>query len=133
MHNTSSEGQGKRLTVHLPWPPTVNHYWRYGQRRVHLAPAGYRYRTDTEAALLSQGIWRQQVRAPYCVKIAAFPPDHRRRDLDNTLKAVLDALQHSRILADDSLIDQLEIRRGEKIEGGQILVEISTLEACEPS
>jgi crossover junction endodeoxyribonuclease RusA len=41
----------------------------------------------------------------------AFPPDRRRRDLDNIQKPVLDALQHAGVYEDDSQIDLLVTRR----------------------
>jgi crossover junction endodeoxyribonuclease RusA len=45
------------------------------------------------------------------VTIDAYPPDRRRRDLDNVLKAALDALTHCGIWADDSQVAELRIRR----------------------
>ena len=41
----------------------------------------------------------------------AFPPDRRRRDLDNLLKPALDALQHAGVYEDDSQVDWLVARR----------------------
>jgi crossover junction endodeoxyribonuclease RusA len=46
------------------------------------------------------------------VHITACPPDNRRRDLDNLLKATLDAMQHAGLYDDDSQIDSLKITRG---------------------
>jgi crossover junction endodeoxyribonuclease RusA len=43
----------------------------------------------------------------------AFPPDRRRRDLDNLLKPTLDALQHGGVYEDDSQVDLLVVRRCE--------------------
>lgn len=43
--------------------------------------------------------------------IDAYPPDRRKRDLDNILKSLLDALQHAGIYSDDSQIDILKISR----------------------
>lgn len=43
--------------------------------------------------------------------IKASPPDRRARDLDNILKALLDALAHAGVYADDSEIDELHIYR----------------------
>ncbi|NBW22487.1 MAG: RusA family crossover junction endodeoxyribonuclease, partial [Caulobacteraceae bacterium] len=36
------------------------------------------------------------------VVIEAFPPDRRKRDLDNILKSLLDALTHAGVWEDDS-------------------------------
>ena len=45
------------------------------------------------------------------VAILASPPDNKRRDLDNLLKSLLDALQHAGVYKDDNQIDQLQIAR----------------------
>jgi crossover junction endodeoxyribonuclease RusA len=43
----------------------------------------------------------------------AYPPDHRRRDIDNLIKATADALQHAGVYEDDSQVDLLVVRRCE--------------------
>ena len=43
--------------------------------------------------------------------IEAFPPDKRRRDLDNLIKAIQDSLQYAGVYEDDSQIDYLTIKR----------------------
>lgn len=45
------------------------------------------------------------------VAISCYPPDRRKRDLDNILKSLLDALCYSQVIVDDSCIDVLSIRR----------------------
>jgi crossover junction endodeoxyribonuclease RusA len=62
------------------------------------------------------------------VKIIACPPDKRRRDLDNLLKATLDALQHAGVYKDDCQIDDLHISRGiEEPPGGKLIVYIKDI------
>ncbi len=51
------------------------------------------------------------------VRVDAFPPDKRKRDLDNIFKALLDALQWCKVFSDDSQIDELIITRQPSIEG----------------
>jgi len=51
------------------------------------------------------------------VFIEAFPPDKRKRDLDNVLKSLLDALQHAGVYADDCQIDRLSIIRKSPLNG----------------
>jgi crossover junction endodeoxyribonuclease RusA len=63
------------------------------------------------------------------VNIFVYPPDRRRRDLDNFLKSLLDALVYSKVLEDDSLIDDLRIVRKDIVVGGEVLVMIEKLEA----
>lgn len=45
------------------------------------------------------------------IRIKAYPPDKRRRDLDNLLKSLLDSLQHAKLFPDDYQIDRLAIQR----------------------
>lgn len=53
-------------------------------------------------------------------KIIAEPPDKRRRDLDNILKAPLDALTHAGLLIDDEQFDEINIVRGQLVPGGRL-------------
>lgn len=57
--------------------------------------------------------------------IIVQPPDRRRRDLDNVLKGLLDAMQHSGLIADDGNIDILSIVRANPIQGGRLVVHLS--------
>ena len=59
------------------------------------------------------------------VHIQAFPPDNRKRDLDNIQKVLLDALQDAGLFEDDGQIDYLSILRGPKFSGGLIQVQIA--------
>ena len=61
---------------------------------------------------------------PLAVQVDVFPPDRRRRDIDNLQKALLDALQHGGAYLDDSQVARLVIERHEPVEGGKAVVEI---------
>lgn len=60
-----------------------------------------------------------------------FPPDRRRRDLDNCLKSLLDALQHGGAYYDDSQIVDLSIKKREVVPDGKTLVTIQQAEVNE--
>lgn len=63
------------------------------------------------------------------VEMAVTPPDRRRRDLDNLLKAVLDGLGYADMYGDDSQIDELlVIRRPVRKGAGGLDVTVSILE-----
>lgn len=96
------------IELTLPWPPSVNRYWRSVNGRVLIAAAGRRYRTDVELAYrLGQPRGAGVGELPVQVTIAAWVPDLRRRDIDNMLKAPLDALTHAGLWLDDSQIHWL--------------------------
>jgi len=102
--------------LELPWPPTVNTYWRHiatGQRvRVVISARGRAYRQAVIGAVVGQTHPdRRTVAGRLAIDIVAFPPDRRKRDLDNLPKAVLDALEAAGVYADDSAIDDLRVRR----------------------
>ena len=62
------------------------------------------------------------------VEVEAFPPDRRRRDIDNIQKALLDALEHGGAYADDSQIVRLTIEKRGPVAGGKTLVRIRKAE-----
>ena len=58
------------------------------------------------------------------LEIDAFPPDNRKRDLDNINKALLDALEEAGVFKDDSQIVKLTSTKHAPIEGGKVSVRI---------
>ena len=109
----------------LPWPPSVNRYWRHGRGRTYIAKPGAQYRQEVHR--LTTGILYEPLAGRLCVRLTAFPPDNRLRDIDNIAKALLDALE-GRVFVNDSQIDHLIIRRGAKRVGGQVWVDIDTVD-----
>ena len=111
-------------SVWLPYPPTVNHYWGTSGKRRYIKAEGLAFR----AAVI--GAWyatRQQgfANARLHVSVTVYPPDARKRDLDNVLKATLDALTHARAYEDDSQIDRLTVERKEIRRGAAgVMVDI---------
>lgn len=112
------------LHLLLPYPPSVNHYWRHSRGRHFISPAGVAFRAAVSAQLQAErhaGPITDRVH----VDVLAHPPDRRRRDVDNVLKALLDAIVHGGVLADDSQIDRLSITRGEVVQGGACHVTVT--------
>jgi crossover junction endodeoxyribonuclease RusA len=62
------------------------------------------------------------------VTLTAFPPDKRRRDLDNLPKVVLDSLTKAGVWKDDSQIQRLTIQWGGMCPGGDLEVEIEEID-----
>ena len=94
--------------VILPWPPSVNRYWRTFRGRMLISADGRTYRQEAVAAAVTGDRFGS---AKVRVSIEVWLPDNRRRDVDNLLKAPLDALCHAGIYDDDSQIVELSIRR----------------------
>lgn len=116
------------MMLTLPWPPSVNHYWRTVTRRgrptVLLTPKGERYRVDVHAVILSTAVVRP-IDGPMEIRVLLYPPDRRRRDIDNTQKALLDAMQHAGLYEDDYQISKLTIERHEPCPPGRVEVTLS--------
>jgi crossover junction endodeoxyribonuclease RusA len=110
------------LEVQLPHPPSINHYWRRVGLRTLISREGRRFRERVMTILAARRI--QPLAGALAVQVEIHPPDHRRRDLDNVQKALLDALQHGGAYADDSQIVRLEIVKCPPVEGGKTVVRI---------
>ena len=118
------------MILTLPWPPTVNSYYRNGSRTGHryMTDAAKRYRGQVVAAVMMARA-RKALDGRLRMTVIANPPDRRERDLDNLLKGLQDSLQHAGVYERDSQIDDLRIVRGPIVKGGQVVV---TVEPAEP-
>lgn len=118
------------IDLRLPWPPSMNHYWRHVGPKVLISKAGRQYRQrvaeDVIMQTLACGLARG-VPGRVKVEILATPPDRRARDLDNALKATLDALQAAGVFDNDALIDDLRIRRQEPKPPGHLCVRVESI------
>jgi crossover junction endodeoxyribonuclease RusA len=120
------------LTIRLPWPPTVNTYWRSIMRgplagRVLLSERGRNYRKNVADEVTAQQVRIGALAGRLAVHVSAFPPDRRARDLDNLSKGVLDSLKHAGVIRDDGDIDDLHLVRGRVVAGGYLLVRLSEI------
>jgi len=105
------------IELFLPWPPSVNHYWGQSGNRRFIRKKGVAFRAAVLHACLVGRI--QAIEGRLAVHISLFPPDKRKRDIDNVLKSLLDACEHAGCYASDSQIDELHIVRLEnRKEGG---------------
>jgi crossover junction endodeoxyribonuclease RusA len=110
--------QSKMLTLTLPYPPSINTYYRHPSSgplagRHLISQQGRNYQRDV--AILS----RRELRPPHlpahgkmAVDITLSPPDKRKRDIDNPIKPLLDALTRAGIWKDDSQVSDLHVRWG---------------------
>jgi len=109
----------------LPWPPSVNHYYKKGRGgRLYISKEGQDYRWQTKARLLRAPMLEGRLK----VFVEAYPPDRRRHDLDNLGKCLFDSCQAAGLYEDDSQIDDLHIVRRGVYPKGKIIIELSTIE-----
>jgi len=107
------------IELQLPYPPSVNHYWRRVGARTLISRGGRAFRQAVCSLLRERGI--RPVSGRLAVEVIVYPPDRRRRDVDNVFKALLDAMQHGGVYADDNQIVRLSIEKREPVEGGKTI------------
>lgn len=108
------------IQLELPYPPSVNHYWGMSGTRRFIGKRGQEFRQAVAEACLEAGI--EPLEGPLSVHIALFPPDRRKRDVDNVLKSLLDACEHAGCFENDNQIDELHIIRSEVRKGGSCTI-----------
>lgn len=134
------------VTIRLPFPPSVNHYW--GQRvivpkgrvsagrpfvHVFVGERGKEFREHVRQCIASRfgadlGATTKRIE----ISVLMVAPDRRTRDLDNILKATKDALTYAGVWEDDSQVDRLEVVRGKVQAPGWLEVTIRPIEHAEP-
>lgn len=105
----------------LPFPPSLNHYWRKDRGGMHISEDGKKYiarvqqlallngRGDTEYSLK---VHRQpEPKQRLKVRAVFFCPDNMKRDLDNLFKVIFDCLTKAKVWADDSQVFELNARK----------------------
>ncbi len=107
------------ITLILPWPPSVNHYWGQNGNRRYVKAKGVAFRKETADIVAANG---QKIYGRLAVFISLYPPNKIRRDIDNHVKAVQDALQMAGCFDDDEQIDHLTVARMPVVKGGQCKV-----------
>lgn len=113
------------IVLHLSWPPTINAYYRSTRSGIkYLDKSVRKFRKEVERDIHEQvpGLCLDY---PLFMEVYLHPPDKRRRDLDNYMKGLLDALTEACFWEDDVLVDQLHIYRGDIVKNGKVRIEIS--------
>jgi crossover junction endodeoxyribonuclease RusA len=112
----------------LPFPPTVNTYWRRVGNRTLLSERAREYRASVLSALALHR--HPRLLGGVEVVITFHPPDRRKRDLDNLPKGLLDALKYAGVYADDSQVRRIDMSFGAVRKGGAALVTVRELCDC---
>ncbi len=115
------------IAFDLPRPPSVNRYYRHVGYRVLISREGRKYRMMVVSRL--GGLYPKLSGAVGLIA-DCYPPDRRRRDLDNLLKSLQDSLVHAGVLDDDSQIKLLHLEMHDPIPPeGTIHVHLAPLPA----
>ena len=118
-------------TIHLQWPPSINNYYAQGARSgKFISKKGRLWRQGAiddihEQIDFSSGLFPLSGRLS--VKVLQHAPDRRKRDLDNYIKPLFDAITHSGLWVDDELIDYFAVKRGKIAatqQSGKVIVQI---------
>ncbi len=116
------------ITLTLPWPPSVNHYWRNDRGVTHVSASGRAYIRQVGFAVIEQLRRLPRLSSRLSVAIQAHPPDKRKRDLDNVLKALLDGCTKAGLWVDDSQLDAISIVRRQVVKFGLIVLEVKEVD-----
>jgi crossover junction endodeoxyribonuclease RusA len=89
----------------LPYPPTVNTYWRIGRRgksskrMMILSERAQAFHLSALPAIIQSGLRLED--QLFSVTVGVWFPDARSRDTDNLWKPILDTLQRGGAFEDD--------------------------------
>ena len=120
-----------RVTLVLPWPPSVNDYWgsrvvpgRKGRKAFvqrFVSRNGKRFQGEVKSLMTERfGETIRPVRTRLGVFAVLHPPTRGVYDLGNFDKAMMDALTAVGVWADDSQIDDQRFVRGAVVPGGRV-------------
>ena len=111
----------------LPFPPSMNTYWRNFRGRTVLSKAGREYKTAIAEYVSTHNVPKYG-ESKLRITMILQPKDKRKIDIDNRIKCVLDSLQEAGVFDDDFHVDELHVMRGEQVKGGRLLLTIETIE-----
>lgn len=112
------------IELELPYPPTINHY--YGVKAKggkYIKDKGRTFRLSV-LFIVRKANAGTNISGPIELEIDAYPPDNRKRDLDNINKALLDALENASVFKDDSQIVKLTSTKHAPVKGGKVIVRV---------
>ena len=99
------------IVLNLPFPPSVNTYYRRGAHATYMSKQGREYKKAV-AEYIAESNTPKLGAARLSLEIVLWPKDKRKYDIDNRIKALLDSLQDAGVFDDDEQIDQINVYRG---------------------
>jgi crossover junction endodeoxyribonuclease RusA len=127
------------VILELPFPPTANTYYRTVRMgklcRVILSNRGRKYKEEVarEVSTIQNDNATRWECLPFLpsdrlrVDIKLYAPTRRKYDIDNRIKALLDALAFAVVFPDDEAVDEITVTRQEIIKGGKVIVRLEKI------
>lgn len=91
------------IKLALPFPPSVWDIYEGHGKTKHRTSAYNKWRNDCGYFLNGKN---EFIDGPFSISVALKRP-HKRMDLDNRMKALLDVLQHYKVIKNDNLCERL--------------------------
>ena len=113
----------------LTYPPQINNYYIPRPRGRYISPQGKSFRDLVYWSVREQD-GAQGLTGRLRVTLHFTLPDKRRRDLDNVLKPLFDALGAAGVYEDDSQIDELHVTREIGKRPGKTVIDIEIIEGA---
>lgn len=122
-------------TYLLPFPPSVNGYWRtasvqIGRRRANrtlLSARARKYKTDVKKLMFTTDRPPEPITGPVVVTVTLSPPTHQARDIDNYMKPLFDVMTENGIWEDDSQVDVMIVARDAVVSPGSAVITVTPL------
>ena len=111
----------RKMKFTFPYPPTLNTLYATFRGRRIKSSAGKKYEKDVGKIVLMTADTERLLGSVF-VEILVYPPDNRRRDLDNIVKIIFDSLGKANVFSDDSQIDHFTVIRKNKAKHGYVKV-----------
>lgn len=108
----------------MPFPPSINGYWRSVNGRQIISKRGREFRKSAKLSVMCARLTNLRLDGRLRVEIDYHPPTLRKYDVDNFSKGVLDALTKAGVWLDDEQVDILLQQKKPKMKGGQAVVRI---------
>jgi crossover junction endodeoxyribonuclease RusA len=104
------------IELELPIAISENQYRRYvpGCNHPVICAAGRKFHELVKHRFADSG--QRKINGPVAVTLDFYPPDNRKRDLDNQFKCLFDSIVRAGCIADDACIQELHAYKREPVE-----------------
>lgn len=120
---------GVRAKLVLPYPPTVNNYWIHVRNKKILSKRARDFQDEVLVCVRKQySEIDEPLECKLAMAIGLYVPDKRKRDIDNVIKPLFDALERARLFVNDFQIDYFCVNRLGLKKGGQTLLKVVEIE-----